>query len=99
MKNLNAYISEKLVIDKDVQKIAKVSGIAEKIVSAYFGGYIPATLSEEGMKCNSDEEIYKLAEKMEMFYMSKDNSEDPELPEDNEKTHKEVIEWIKKSNR
>ena len=40
MKNLNSYIFEKLVIDKNTRTTVKVNGLAEDIVKAYFGNVL-----------------------------------------------------------
>ena len=98
MKNLNSYIFEKLVIDKNTRTTVKVNGLAEDIVKAYFGGYIPATLEEEGMKCSSDKEIYELVEKMENFYINQEDSKDPGSEEEIDKAHKDLTEWVRKTN-
>ena len=97
MKTLNSYIIEKLIIDKDSKPTVPISGIAEDIVNTYFG-YIPSSLADEGEECYYDEEIYKLFEKMENFYMNQEDSKDPGTEEEIDKIHKDLTEWVRKTN-
>ena len=98
MKGICDFLFEKLVINRQLKKTVKISGIAEEIVITYFG-YIPASLEEEGMKCSSEAEIYKLVEKMENFYMNQENSKDPETEDEIQKIHKDLTEWVKETNK
>lgn len=43
---------------------------ARKIVKEYFGGYMPNSLADEGMKCSDLFELYGLIEKIESYFMS-----------------------------
>ena len=47
----------------------EIKKIAFDIVNEFFGGFMPNNLAEEGMQCYSDEELYKLIEEMELFYV------------------------------
>jgi len=93
MKNLVEYISE--------AQTRKNNGkhIAHEIVKAYFGGYEPDKLSDEGMKCDSDDDMYKLIEKMELYYVHQEDSKDPYDESDIDSIHNELTEWVKKHNK
>lgn len=56
--------------------------IAREIVMEYFGGYLPNSLAEEGMECYTNEEIYSLVEKIEIYYMGEHPEADFEGNED-----------------
>ena len=73
--------------------------IAHDIIKAYFGGYEPEKLSDEGMKCDSDEDMYKLIEKMELLYVHQENSQDAYDDSDIDTIHKEVTNWVKIHNK
>jgi len=73
--------------------------IAHEIIKKYFGGYEPKKLSDEGMKCDSDEDIYKLIENMELFYAHDENSKDPYDDSDIETIHIELTNWVKTHNK
>ena len=47
----------------------EIKKIAFDIVNQFFGGFMPNSLAEEGMQCYNDEELYKLIENMELFYV------------------------------
>lgn len=72
--------------------------IAQEIIKAYFGGYIPKKLSDEGMQCPTDDDMYKLIEKMELYYVEQANAEDPYDESDIDTIHTELTNWIKKHN-
>jgi hypothetical protein len=71
--------------------------IAKDIIETYFGGYIPDNLSDEGMECETEDDIYKLVEKMEMYYM--DQQEHESFDEsDIDDIHNDIIKWVRKHN-
>ncbi len=70
--------------------------IAHEIISAYFGGYIPQKLSDEGMAFNSLEEKYALIEKMELYYVNEYDCNFSE--EDEEGIHWEITKWVESHN-
>lgn len=90
MNSLLTYITEKLKLDKEISKqkqsdTDKLDELAIEIVKEYFGGYLPSTLDDEGMKCNNKEELYKLIEKLENYWC--DNHPD-------EVIHREMFEYL-----
>ena len=93
MKNLKDYIVEEQTRKKNGKQIA------HEIIKAYFGGYEPDKLSDEGMQCDSDEDMYKLIEKMELYYAHQENSQDAYDESDIESIHNELTEWVKKHNK
>ena len=90
MKNIKEFILEGS--RNNGQKIAK------DIIKAYFGGYVPKKLSDEGMECDTDDDIYKLIEKMELYYISQPDCEDPYDESDIDTIHNELTNWIRKHN-
>ena len=98
VKQLNTYIIEKLKINKD-SKISdndKLDEIAYNIVSYYFGGYIPKSLSDEGMKCTYTEELYLLVAKIEELYCDEHPEWEPKNVDD---IHKKITELVRKLNK
>lgn len=73
--------------------------IAHDIIKSYFGGYEPDKLSDEGMKCDSDEDMYALIEKMELYYVHQENSQDPYDDSDIDAIHNELTNWVKSHNK
>lgn len=92
-KNLKEYISEEKARTNNGKEIA------QEIIKAYFGGYEPKKLSDEGMKCETDEDMYKLIEKMELYYAHDVNSKDPYDESDIDTIHNTLTEWVKKHNK
>ena len=72
--------------------------VADEIINNYFGGYIPNTLSEEGLKCDSEKEIYNLVEQIE--FLTTDNFLFDEEFDDDEcnKIHYYIIDLVKTHN-
>lgn len=89
MKNLKEYILE----------ASNGKQIAKEIVKAYFGGYIPKKLSDEGMQCETDDDIYKLIEKMENYYVNQPDCNDPFDESDIDLIHSELLKYIKSHNK
>ena len=89
MKNLKEYILE----------ASNGKQIAKEIVKAYFGGYIPKKLSDEGMQCETDDDIYKLIEKMENYYVNQPYCNDPFDESDIDLIHSELLKYIKSHNK
>lgn len=73
--------------------------IADEIIKAYFGGYEPKKLSDEGMKCETDDDMYALIEKMELFYVNQENAQDPYDESDIDTIHQELTKWVKSHNK
>ena len=73
--------------------------IALDIIKTYFGGYLPKKLSDEGMECTTDDEMYKLIEKMELYYVNQPNCEDPYDESDIDAIHNDLTNWIRKHNK
>lgn len=69
--------------------------IGKDIVKSYFGGYFPKTLKEEGYEISSNEDVYKLVEEMESYYVNLPTSIDPYDESDIEKAHEYVTNWVK----
>ena len=90
MKSLKEYLSESKHNGKE---------IALDIVKTYFGGYEPKKLSDEGMKCETDEDMHKLIEDMEMFYVHQENAQDPYDESDRDEIHNTLTEWVKTHNK
>ena len=104
MKELQSYIIEKFKIKKGVQakeypptEKEKANETALKIVSTYFGGYIPNTLEEEGFEFNTDEEKYKLIERMESYFVEETNFNCSES--EASIIHIQLTEWVEKHNK
>lgn len=91
MKTITEYINE------SSRNIGK--HIAREIIKAYFGGYIPKKLSDEGMECPTDDDMYKLIEKMELYYVNQSYSEDPYDESDIDAIHAELTKWIREHNK
>ena len=72
--------------------------IALDIVRAYFG-YEPKKLSDENMKCEKDEDMYKLIENMELHYANQPNSKDPTDETERDTIHAELTNWVKTHNK
>lgn len=70
--------------------------IANEIVREYFGGYLPNSLADEGMKCETDSEVYSLIEKIEMYYMSEYPSTD--FGGDEDTIHYYITDIVQKLN-
>ena len=73
--------------------------IALAIVKAYFGGYEPEKLSDDGMECKTDEEKYKLIENMEIYYVNQEDAQDPFDESDIDTIHYEVTKWVENHNK
>ena len=101
MKTINNYIFEKLHINKDIDLTDVPKTIKEyayDIVSYYFGGELPDSLDEEGMKCSTDTALYDLIDQIEIYYVD-DHKGKIEWEENEEDSiHFEVTELIKKLN-
>lgn len=102
MNSLINYITEKLKLDKNISKqkqsdTDKLDELAIEIVKEYFGGYLPSTLDDEGMKCNTKEELYKLIENLENYWC--DNHPKASYPqEDVNYLHSKITEIVKRLN-
>lgn len=98
-------IYEKLKINKDSNYIpskenVKAKEIALQMIKSYFGGELPKDLSSEGMKCDNDEDIYKLIENIELYIMSDECQDNIEYDEkDVDDIHLEIIDWVKTHNK
>jgi len=73
--------------------------IGEEIIKAYFGGFVPDKLSDEGMQCKDDKAMYKLIENMELYYVHLEDAKDPYDENDIDDIHRYVTEWVKKHNK
>ena len=93
IKNLGEYISENIDESKNDGK-----DIAADMIRVFFG-YEPKKLSDENMKCNSDEDINKLIEDIEMMYAHQEDSIDPYDDTDREEIHNALVNWIKNHNK
>lgn len=93
----------KLALSRNIleERVRKNNGkeIADEIIKAYFGGYKPEKLSDEGMKCETDEDMYRLIEKMELYYVHDVDSKDPYDESDIDAIHNTLTEWVKKHNK
>jgi len=69
---------------------------ARKIVKEYFGGYMPKSLNEEGMKCADDTELYELIERIERYYMGEHPTAEFSGAED--AIHSDITRIIRKLN-
>ena len=100
MRKINTYILEKLRINKNskVSDNDKLDEIAFDIISNYFGGYMPKSLSDEGMKCTYTQELYSLVEKMENLYCD-DNPSWNTNDKDVNYIHRKVTELVRKINK
>jgi hypothetical protein len=98
MKQISDYIGKSL---KDFIDESQNNGkkIAHEIIKAYFGGYEPDKLSDEGMECANDDEIYKLIERMELYYVHDVDSKDPYDEAEIDAIHDEVTKWVKSHNK
>lgn len=72
--------------------------IAKEIIQAFFGAE-PKKLSDEGRKCETEEDINKLIEEMELFYVHQENSQDPYDDSDIDTIHNELVNWVKTHNK
>ena len=102
MKTLKEYLDYKKIIKGDsIEEGSRNNGhkIAKEIIKAYFGGYIPDKLSDEGMKCATDDDMYKLIEKMENYYINQPDCDDPFDESDIDAIHNDLTKWVREHNK
>ena len=51
------------------------------------------------MKCETDDDMYALIEKMELFYVNQENAQDPYDESDIDTIHQELTKWVKSHNK
>ena len=97
----------KRMISESVRRILKEQvdsslnnskNIAYDIIKMYFGGYIPQKLSDEGMECHSDKELYDLIANMENYYVNQQDTMEYDESEI-DAIHNEVTNWVMSHNR
>ena len=73
----------------------EINKFAFDIVNEFFGGFMPNNLAEEGMQCSTDEELYKLIEDMELYYVRMNEVDFDGYVDD---IHYAVIKFVKELN-